>query len=78
MQIINETTFNELHEKIPMRLVIIHNLIINEYVYILLNEEESVDIKPDDIRIFVREHYVSNFEREDFTITFYSKTTNHA
>ena len=75
MQLINEEIFNFLREKMPMRVAIVHNLTLQEYLYIYLEEEESRNINPRTIRDFIKNSYISHFDDWELTVTFYSKIT---
>lgn len=77
MQLINEDLYNSLHEQIPTRLVLVYNKEIKEYLYLLLDEEESKKIDPQVIREFVKNQYISKFKIVDFQITYYKKTTEN-
>lgn len=64
----------ETPKEIPQSVVIVENIYIKEYLYILLSPEEVEEgIDTGKIRKFVRSQYVSKFRDEDFNVIFYKK-----
>lgn len=73
MKFLAENALNELNAREAVLLATVHNKVVNEDLYVLLDENELGDDVPNKVRGFVKEHYASKFNDHELDVTYWKK-----
>lgn len=77
MRLIEEQALDGLDARECVLLAVVHNKVVNEYCYVLLDEDEAENSSSADIRKFVKSRYDSKFDDTDLTVTYYKRVKRH-
>ena len=77
MRFIEEQALDGLDARECVLLAIVHNKVVNDYLYVLLDKDEAENSSSADICKFVQSRYDSEFDDLDFTVTYYKKVKRH-
>lgn len=73
MEIVSENEFNAVKKEEIARKVVVHNAVLNEDLFVLLEPYETEKIDLNAIRDFVLNAYTSNFNETEIKITYYQR-----
>ncbi len=77
MRFIEEQTLDELGAQEAVLLAIVHNKVVNEYLYVLLDKDEAENSSPSDVRKFVQSKYASKFNDAELDVTYWERVKRH-
>lgn len=77
MRFIEEQALDGLDARECVLLAVVYNKVVNEYRYVLLDEDEAEKSSSADIRKYVQSKYASKFDDTDLDVTYYKRVERH-